>query len=163
MAIPSYAAGLKAGTSTLSVTARSESRLRFLSQQHSTHGAPSPSGKAEVCKTSTPGSNPGGASNSKPHIDEDLPERRAWPRLSTRRTSGSHRVMRLLERTDAIETHSCDDSFEMASWSHWAHLTGTGCFSSSNQFVTTSNSRSLQSPFSPYSTRNRAPSGDIAQ
>ena len=25
--------------------------------------APSPSGKAEVCKTSTPGSNPGGASN----------------------------------------------------------------------------------------------------
>ena len=25
-------------------------------------GAPSPSGKAEVCKTSTPGSNPGGAS-----------------------------------------------------------------------------------------------------
>ena len=26
--------------------------------------APSPSGKAEVCKTSTPGSNPGGASNS---------------------------------------------------------------------------------------------------
>jgi hypothetical protein len=29
--------------------------------------APSPSGKAEVCKTSTPGSNPGGASN---HIKE---------------------------------------------------------------------------------------------
>jgi hypothetical protein len=27
--------------------------------------APSPSGKAEVCKTSIPGSNPGGASNSK--------------------------------------------------------------------------------------------------
>ena len=27
------------------------------------YGAPSPSGKAEVCKTSTPGSNPGGASN----------------------------------------------------------------------------------------------------
>jgi hypothetical protein len=26
-------------------------------------GAPSPRGKAEVCKTSTPGSNPGGASN----------------------------------------------------------------------------------------------------
>jgi hypothetical protein len=26
--------------------------------------APSPSGKAEVCKTSTPGSNPGGASKS---------------------------------------------------------------------------------------------------
>jgi hypothetical protein len=25
--------------------------------------APSPSGKAEVCKTSIPGSNPGGASN----------------------------------------------------------------------------------------------------
>ena len=27
------------------------------------YGAPSPRGKAEVCKTSTPGSNPGGASN----------------------------------------------------------------------------------------------------
>ena len=32
-------------------------------------GAPSPRGKAEVCKTSTPGSNPGGASN----FTEDLP------------------------------------------------------------------------------------------
>ena len=29
---------------------------------HSLRQAPSPSGKAEVCKTSTPGSNPGGAS-----------------------------------------------------------------------------------------------------
>jgi hypothetical protein len=28
------------------------------------YGAPSPRGKAEVCKTSTPGSNPGGASTT---------------------------------------------------------------------------------------------------
>ncbi len=35
--------------------------------------APSPRGKAEVCKTSTPGSNPGGASNFHSHIFK-------WPR-----------------------------------------------------------------------------------
>ena len=35
-------------------------------ESHTPHSltAPSPSGKAEVCKTSIPGSNPGGASNS---------------------------------------------------------------------------------------------------
>ena len=40
--------------------------------------APSPSGKAEVCKTSIPGSNPGGASNPKPHENHDLPNWLAW-------------------------------------------------------------------------------------
>ena len=47
------------------------SRSNFLPLTHPAHNgasrhpetAPSPSGKAEVCKTSIPGSNPGGASN----------------------------------------------------------------------------------------------------
>jgi hypothetical protein len=34
----------------------------FFLRDQSVRGAPSPSGKAEVCKTSIPGSNPGGAS-----------------------------------------------------------------------------------------------------
>src|SRR5437867_6299987 len=34
-------------------------------------GAPSPRGKAEVCKTSTPGSNPGGASNLRSRLPTD--------------------------------------------------------------------------------------------
>ena len=38
---------------------------RFCSSLMSHKSAPSPSGKAEVCKTSIPGSNPGGASNLK--------------------------------------------------------------------------------------------------
>ena len=39
--------------------------LAILSTRTSQISAPSPSGKAEVCKTSIPGSNPGGASNPK--------------------------------------------------------------------------------------------------
>ena len=40
----------------------SRSIISFLRSLSSTFKAPSPSGKAEVCKTSIPGSNPGGAS-----------------------------------------------------------------------------------------------------
>ena len=57
--------------------------------------APSPSGKAEVCKTSIPGSNPGGASNSKPHENHDLPNRPAWRRPAIWEQLGTIRVRAL--------------------------------------------------------------------
>ena len=41
----------------------SRSIISFLRSLSSAFKAPSPSGKAEVCKTSIPGSNPGGASS----------------------------------------------------------------------------------------------------
>ncbi len=54
--------------------------------------APSPSGKAEVCKTSIPGSIPGGASNIGPgasppdpllaHSPDLAPVQNAWPSLA---------------------------------------------------------------------------------
>src|SRR5256886_3705489 len=47
--------------------------------------APSPSGKAEVCKTSTPGSNPGGASKfpkeSEAHRRRDVDRRGTVPKI----------------------------------------------------------------------------------
>src|SRR5882672_11043887 len=49
----------------------------------------------EVCKTSTPGSNPGGASNSKPHENHDLPNRPAWCRPAIWEQLGTIRVRAL--------------------------------------------------------------------
>ena len=44
---------------------RSPVKMSSPDRVHRSRSAPSPSGKAEVCKTSIPGSNPGGASNPK--------------------------------------------------------------------------------------------------
>jgi hypothetical protein len=71
------------------------------------HGAPSPSGKAEVCKTSIPGSNPGGASTLRTYsregrrtagatLPEDLPLVRIDPlSMSSQIEPISVRVVRL--------------------------------------------------------------------